>query len=142
MKEQLIKWINSNYRRGTEPLYAWVDAADLLKFIKSLESLEPQIEGECCSKCLCKHHESDYEKTHCVSIDCLCHSKAPSSECLKHDHPPGCKCNVFVDLPEIEELKSNLSGGEEMESLRRASSNWPMFEKINEPVRAVNRLGK
>lgn len=37
MKEELIEWINKNYRRSAQPLYAWVDVADLLAFIKSIE---------------------------------------------------------------------------------------------------------
>lgn len=37
MKEEIIRWVNKNYSRGTEPLYAWVDAKDLLDFVRSLE---------------------------------------------------------------------------------------------------------
>jgi hypothetical protein len=32
--EDLHDFIRKNYRRSTEPLYAWIDVADLMQFIK------------------------------------------------------------------------------------------------------------
>jgi hypothetical protein len=38
MKEKLIEWINKNYRRSAQPLCVWVDVADLLAFVKTLDT--------------------------------------------------------------------------------------------------------
>lgn len=29
----------------------------------------------CCDKCICKHHKTDYEPTHCINPSCPCHSQ-------------------------------------------------------------------
>jgi len=41
----------------------------------------PTKERECCEKCICKHHKSDYEKTHCASGNCPCHRPEGKGEC-------------------------------------------------------------
>lgn len=35
-KAEMTAWVKSNYRRNTQPLYAWVDAADLRTSLKEL----------------------------------------------------------------------------------------------------------
>lgn len=36
-KQLITEWVYKNYRRNAQPLWAWVDVADLLEFIKSLK---------------------------------------------------------------------------------------------------------